>query len=65
MVAFVKHIMDMATGFCVTQTPPTLLLLLSKLCLELEGSTVNFLVRNAVIILVYVHSIFIIAEPNR
>jgi len=36
----------MATGFCVTQTPPTLLLLLSKLCLELEGSTVNFLVRN-------------------
>lgn len=35
----------MATGFCVTQTPPTLLLLLSKLCLELEGSTVNFLVR--------------------
>ncbi|CAB3365249.1 Hypothetical predicted protein [Cloeon dipterum] len=43
VVAFIKFLMDTATGFCVPQTPPTLLLLLSKMCLEMESSTVNFL----------------------
>jgi len=47
VVAFIKFLMDTATGFCVSQTPPTLLLLLSKVCLELEASTVIYLVTNS------------------
>ncbi|XP_059475616.1 vacuolar protein sorting-associated protein 51 homolog [Neocloeon triangulifer] len=43
LVAFIKFLMETASGFCVPQTPPTLLLLLSKMCLEMESSTVNYL----------------------
>ncbi|KAF4532618.1 hypothetical protein B566_EDAN011531 [Ephemera danica] len=46
VVAFIRFITETAMGFCTgpERTPPTLLLLLSKMCLELETSSVHYLI---------------------
>lgn len=47
VVGFLHHLTATARGFCVSgdsKSPPALLLLLSKMCLEFETSSVHYLV---------------------
>lgn len=49
VVAFLKHINTVCDEFCEgsgdkSSIPPTLLLILSRLCLDFEGSTISYLV---------------------
>ena len=47
VVGFLHHLTATARGFCSStdsKAPATLLLLLSKMCLEFEASTVHYLV---------------------
>lgn len=51
VVGFLHHLTATASGFCtgsdVPKFPPTLLLLLSKMCLEFKDSSVNYLLTAA------------------
>ncbi|KAI8789689.1 vacuolar protein sorting-associated protein 51 [Biomphalaria glabrata] len=48
VVAFIKHVCSVCNDFCEvsgdkTMTPPTLLLILSRFCIDLENATISYL----------------------
>jgi len=55
VIGFLHHLTATAAGFCngsdVPKFPPTLLLLLSKMCIEYKENNVRHLVRNKIVLM--------------